>query len=323
MATPREIYTGWMNTVILELEDLYSWFPIDIEGRTILHEAAELADSKGVTPLHLAAANGHLEVVRHLILDQNHLQGGSGTFSFLIKDNEGNTPLHMAAANCHNQVVKLFIGKLLPGYLFIRPTSSLQRCLIRCGLQALQQIVEADPNLLNGFDEEGNTLLHTATLLNNLQVTSGLLLNAACWSVLSSSMETWWNSFPPFVSAHLLSFSSGVGFVSCISKSSSSVILFSTISSPEVSIRVVNDFFSTADVLLVLEEEVTFTDAQGVLRCSPHHDDWADLDWYGEDGVDRGRAVLYRDVTRAAPVPDVPWLLMEPASHEIHRRSLK
>ncbi|KAM7514851.1 hypothetical protein LguiA_004434 [Lonicera macranthoides] len=52
------------------------------------------------------------------------------------------------------------------------------------------------------------------------------------------------------------------------------------------------------------------------------NDDWADLDWYGEDEVDRGRAVVYRDVTRAAPVPDVPWLLMEPVSHEIRRRSL-
>ncbi|KAM7519527.1 hypothetical protein LguiB_018489 [Lonicera macranthoides] len=70
------------------------------------------------------------------------------------------------------------------------------------------------------------------------------------------------------------------------------------------------------------QEEVTFTDAQGVLRCSPHHDDWADLDWYDEDGINRGRAVIYRDITRAAPVPDVPWLLMEPVSHEIRRRSL-
>ncbi|KAM7515728.1 hypothetical protein LguiA_005311 [Lonicera macranthoides] len=195
MARSGEIYTGWMDTVILELPDLYSRFPIDIEGRTILHEAAELgnleivrylvrrrpkwatkADFKGVTPLHLAAANGHLEVVRHLILDQNqnqnHLQGGSGTFCFLIKDDEGNTPLHMAADNGHKQVVKLFISKLLPGYLFIKPTSSLQRCVIRCGLQTLQQIVVADPNFLNGCDEDGNTLLHTATFLNNLQVSN-------------------------------------------------------------------------------------------------------------------------------------------------------
>ncbi|KAM7461233.1 hypothetical protein LguiA_029354 [Lonicera macranthoides] len=70
------------------------------------------------------------------------------------------------------------------------------------------------------------------------------------------------------------------------------------------------------------QDEVTFTDAQGVLRCSPHHDDWEDLDWYDDDGVNRGRAVIYRDITRAAPVPDVPWLLMEPSSHEIRRRSL-
>ncbi|KAM7510935.1 hypothetical protein LguiB_009810 [Lonicera macranthoides] len=46
------------------------------------------------------------------------------------------------------------------------------------------------------------------------------------------------------------------------------------------------------------------------------------IDWFGEDGVDRSCAVVYRDVTRAAPVLDVPWLLMEPVSHEIHRRSL-
>ncbi|KAM7518872.1 hypothetical protein LguiB_017834 [Lonicera macranthoides] len=52
------------------------------------------------------------------------------------------------------------------------------------------------------------------------------------------------------------------------------------------------------------------------------NDDWADLDWYGEDEVDRGWGVVYRDVTRAAPVPDVPWLLMEPVSHEIRRLSL-
>ncbi|KAM7502695.1 hypothetical protein LguiB_001599 [Lonicera macranthoides] len=70
------------------------------------------------------------------------------------------------------------------------------------------------------------------------------------------------------------------------------------------------------------QEEVTFTDAHGVLCCSLHHDDWEDLDWCGDDGVDRGRTVVYRDVTRAAPVPDVPWLLMEPVSHEIRRRSL-
>ncbi|KAM7478688.1 hypothetical protein LguiA_026901 [Lonicera macranthoides] len=70
------------------------------------------------------------------------------------------------------------------------------------------------------------------------------------------------------------------------------------------------------------QEEVTFIDAQGVFRCSLHHDDWADIDWYGEDGMDRSRGIVYRDVTRAAPVPDVSWLLIEPVSYEIHRRSL-
>ncbi|KAM7489409.1 hypothetical protein LguiB_026893 [Lonicera macranthoides] len=49
------------------------------------------------------------------------------------------------------------------------------------------------------------------------------------------------------------------------------------------------------------QDEITFTNAHGVLHCSPNHDDWADLDWYEDDKLDRGHAVVYRDVTRAIP----------------------
>lgn len=42
--------------------------------------------------------------------------------------------------------------------------------------------------------------------------------------------------------------------------------------------------------------------------------------WSGDDGVDHGRSVVYRDVIRGASVSDVSWLLMEPASHKIRRR---
>ncbi|KAM7519705.1 hypothetical protein LguiB_018667 [Lonicera macranthoides] len=64
------------------------------------------------------------------------------------------------------------------------------------------------------------------------------------------------------------------------------------------------------------QEDVTFIDAHGVLRCSPHHDDWDVLDWNREDGMDHNSSVVYQDMTRAVPVPAVPWLFMEPVSHE-------
>ena len=43
--------------------------------------------------------------------------------------------------------------------------------------------------------------------------------------------------------------------------------------------------------------------------------------WYDADGVNRGRHIIYRDVTRPTPVPNVPWLLMEPIAHKSRRRT--
>ena len=38
--------------------------------------------------------------------------------------------------------------------------------------------------------------------------------------------------------------------------------------------------------------EVTYTDREGVIWCSSHHDDWVDAEWYNEDGVNRGRSIV-------------------------------
>ena len=41
------------------------------------------------------------------------------------------------------------------------------------------------------------------------------------------------------------------------------------------------------------QDDVTYTDAQGVRWCSPHYN--------GEkDGVDRGRSIVYQDVVRVS-----------------------
>ena len=69
------------------------------------------------------------------------------------------------------------------------------------------------------------------------------------------------------------------------------------------------------------QDEVTYTDSEGDLRCRPHHDDWVNYTWYVADRVNRGRHIIYRDVTRPTPVPNVPWLLIEPIAHESRRRT--
>ncbi|KAM7461659.1 hypothetical protein LguiA_029780 [Lonicera macranthoides] len=42
---------------------------------------------------------------------------------------------------------------------------------------------------------------------------------------------------------------------------------------------------------------------------------------YSDDDVDHGYSVVYRDCTRSVSVLEVPWLLVEPVSHEIPHRS--
>merc|ERR1712008_159206 len=54
----------------------------------------------GRTPLHNASANGHVEIVKHImgvIVDKN------------LKDREGFTPMHMAAQQGHLEIFKVLI----------------------------------------------------------------------------------------------------------------------------------------------------------------------------------------------------------------------
>ncbi|XVF47240.1 hypothetical protein PTKIN_Ptkin03bG0093500 [Pterospermum kingtungense] len=57
-------------------------------------------DSQGRTALHMAAANGHLDIVQYLI--------GSGV-DVNASNVENNTPLHWACLNGHVEVVKKLI----------------------------------------------------------------------------------------------------------------------------------------------------------------------------------------------------------------------
>jgi ankyrin repeat protein len=60
------------------------------------------ADDYGRTAMHMAAANGHEEVIARL------LAAGA---SVVLKNSEGNTPLHWACLNGHKAVVKILLDK--------------------------------------------------------------------------------------------------------------------------------------------------------------------------------------------------------------------
>uniref|UniRef100_A0A7S2QRA2 Uncharacterized protein n=1 Tax=Lankesteria abbotti TaxID=340204 RepID=A0A7S2QRA2_9APIC len=71
--------------------------------KTIVSEGCNVdcCDEYGITPLHRAAANGHVDVVRYLVCDCKA--------TIDVKNESGNTPLHWAALNKHVDVVRLLL----------------------------------------------------------------------------------------------------------------------------------------------------------------------------------------------------------------------
>ncbi|KAK3241032.1 hypothetical protein CYMTET_49169 [Cymbomonas tetramitiformis] len=73
----------------------------------LLHRANKFVQGDyGNTPLHLAAENGHLEVLKILV----ESAGEEVKERMMLMENEyGNTPLHLAAENGHLEVVKVLV----------------------------------------------------------------------------------------------------------------------------------------------------------------------------------------------------------------------
>ncbi|KAI7985975.1 Ankyrin repeat-containing protein BDA1 [Camellia lanceoleosa] len=139
--------------------------------------AAEL-DLTRCSPLHLASATGHVEIVRALL--------NANDAVCKARDEDGRTPLYLAVMNGRVEVVKLLIQA--------RPESIREKLGRRGGggdtvlhlcvkynrLEVLKTLVDGllNPNdvaFLNSADEDGNTLLHLAAALKQLDTIEYLL----------------------------------------------------------------------------------------------------------------------------------------------------
>uniref|UniRef100_A0A183EZ86 ANK_REP_REGION domain-containing protein n=1 Tax=Gongylonema pulchrum TaxID=637853 RepID=A0A183EZ86_9BILA len=72
------------------------------------HARVDVFDENGRTALHLAAANGHLELTDLLLKNKAFRLLALGA-NPNARDDKGQTPLHLAAENDYPDVVKLFL----------------------------------------------------------------------------------------------------------------------------------------------------------------------------------------------------------------------
>ncbi|KAI3691081.1 hypothetical protein L2E82_49298 [Cichorium intybus] len=123
-------------------------------------------DNQRRTPLHLASANGKLEMVQELI------RVGSREVC-CFRDQEGLTPLHLAALNEHLEVVKALVKANPQAAKEIPATGEtiLHMCVNYNRIEALKVLVELwnEEELAKIMDDGGNTLLHAAAINKHIQ----------------------------------------------------------------------------------------------------------------------------------------------------------
>ncbi|GLT66094.1 hypothetical protein SLA2020_384840 [Shorea laevis] len=127
-------------------------------------------DLSGTTALHTAAAQGHIEVVNLLLETDSNLAK--------IARNNGKTALHSAARMGRLEVVKSLLSKD-PSTAF-RPDRKGQTALHMAvkGQQEemVLELLKPGPSILNLEDKKGNTALHIATKKGRIQMVGCLLL---------------------------------------------------------------------------------------------------------------------------------------------------
>ncbi|KAK3040409.1 hypothetical protein RJ639_026814 [Escallonia herrerae] len=125
-------------------------------------------DSQGYFPIHMASSNGYIEVVKLLLVVD------SGVYH--VRDQDRRTHLHLAVMNGRVDVINKLVSAHKEVMWYIVDDSGetiLHLCVKHNHLEALKQLAEydgVDDDLVNAQDHNGNTILHTATALKQIEI---------------------------------------------------------------------------------------------------------------------------------------------------------
>ncbi|KAH7839568.1 hypothetical protein Vadar_005845 [Vaccinium darrowii] len=132
-------------------------------------------DTQGCSPLHLASTEGHVEIVRELLKED--------TSVCIARDHEGRIPLHLAAMKGRVEVIRELL-RAQPESIHEKlgkGETVLHLCVKYYRLGALETLFQYLQNcnnmefLLNYGDDDGNTILHFAVRLKQMETIKYLL----------------------------------------------------------------------------------------------------------------------------------------------------
>ncbi|KAI3833056.1 hypothetical protein MKX03_021334 [Papaver bracteatum] len=155
----------------------------------ILSKRPDLAlkqDAQGLTPLHLASVRKSPQMVDLLLR--------VGTAACIVQGRDGRTPLHLAAMNNRVGNIELLMERGLPEAIHLKNDQNGETILHFCvrsnsSLETVELLVNKllrlplpgqnpNPISINSTDYDGNTILHLAAEIGNMEITNFLLLNS-------------------------------------------------------------------------------------------------------------------------------------------------